>query len=636
MLFIRKTLCKPLFLLASLFVLLICLKGNQALAKKNYFPVFPSIVENVKFWEKVYSQYSTNTAVLHDKNDLSIIYEEVPILDRTLPGAAPLNRKYLKSVKSKYASILEKLGRGGQPSNDSEKRIFYLFSGPDKRKKIKAAAVNIRAQTGLRERFLEGVIRSGAYIKEMKGIFRQYGLPEDLAYLPHVESSFNINAYSKFGAAGAWQFTRSTGKEFMKINYIIDERRDLLISTKAAAEYLKRNFDTLGTWPLAITAYNYGHAGMQRALLQEGTYERIFTNYRKGWFKFASRNFYSEFIAARNVAKHLEKSPSLKLDSPRKTFHAYMRGYAHIEDLSSHYRLNKEILKEFNPSLRSPVWNGEKYVPKNYQLRLPYSKNTMRLAATMPGSIFKNSQKRSNFYTVKSGDTAGKIAQKHGVSLKSLSRANNLNKKAVVYIGQTLRIPSPSKEKSYVRDPAALKNISVSSVTVPELRGNKKSLPSWNTIIPQQLPANYEIAVRKVRNIGGINHGEITVQPEESLGIYAEWLKTSEGHLNSLNKLKGNDIHPGQMLLLPFKTVSRKNFEEKRNEFHQETEEDFFSSYRVTGFQKYKVAMGDTLWEICQNKFDLPLWLLKKYNTNLNYNRLNSNQHLNIPIIEAL
>ena len=131
-------------------------------------------------------------------------------------------------------------------------------------------------------------------------------------------------------------------------------------------------------------------------------------------------------------------------------------------------------------------------------------------------------------------------------------------------------------------------------------------------------------------------YGEITVQPEESLGIYADWLKLEKSRLRNINALASRtSVHPGQQLKLQFSGVSKDTFEKLRHEFHMETEEDFFKSYKVTGFRKYQVAMGDTLWDICQKKFDLPLWLLKKYN-NINYNQLNYNQDLRIPVIEAL
>ena len=148
------------------------------------------------------------------------------------------------------------------------------------------------------DRFREGLIRSGAYVDQIKEIFRSYGLPSDLAYLPHVESSFNPKAYSKFGAAGLWQFMRSTGKRFLEIDYTLDERRDPIRASHAAARLLKENYKALGTWPMAITAYNHGLAGMMRATRSKGNYEAIFKQYRSRLFKFASRNFYSEFLAA--------------------------------------------------------------------------------------------------------------------------------------------------------------------------------------------------------------------------------------------------------------------------------------------------------------------------------------------------
>ena len=115
-----------------------------------------------------------------------------------------------------------------------------------------------------------GLTRSSPYVDKIKEIFRSNGMPEDLAYLPHVESSFNPKAYSKAGAAGIWQFTRSTGKKFMKVGRGIDERRDPIRSSKAAAQLLEQNYKILRSWPLAITAYNHGIAGLSKRKKNEG------------------------------------------------------------------------------------------------------------------------------------------------------------------------------------------------------------------------------------------------------------------------------------------------------------------------------------------------------------------------------
>ena len=637
MLFTRPAHCKlqSFLLLLSLHCLLP--SAGEASQQKTLFPSFHVIQNNIAFWEDVYSTYSTTTAVIHDKSDLSVVYETVAILDTSLPGARRLNNKYLQGIKRKYAAILRDLGRGKAPVGSEEKKVYAMFSPPESKRKFTLAPDNIRVQTGLRERFLQGVIRSGAYMAEMKGIFRSYGLPEDLAYLPHVESSFDVTAYSKFGAAGMWQFTRSTGKEFMTIDYTIDERRDPISATKAAAEYLKRNFDDLGTWPLAITAYNYGHHGMRRAVNAEGTYENIFRNYNKGYFKFASRNFYAEFLAARNVAQQLERSGKLQLDPPRKVLHFPLPGFIDISELCHYFGLSIDEIRELNPALRQPVLHGEKYIPKGYSLRLPATREYQALAVSFPRDKIYSEQRRSHYYTVKQGDTAGKIARDHKISLKSLSRANNLNAKAVVYVGQTLKIPSLPGKGGYRKTSISQKRQYAAATGVPELKNGKKEAPAWSGSVAKTAPVNFDLSVSGLRTLNSVNVGEIIVQPEESLGIYAGWLKVRPSHLSALNGLRHNgDIHPGQKRIIPLHAVSSEKFITQRYEFHQETEEDFFSSYKITGFQNYTVAMGDTLWEICERKFDLPLWLLKKYNADLSYTSLRFKQQLNIPIVEAL
>ena len=295
---------------ASCFVFLLFLLVNpariQAETSDNKFPEYQAIRNNVTFWEKIYSEYSINSAVLHDQIDLTKIYTVIPLVSEDLPGAREINNNRMGAVKEKYSQILLRLSSGQPPETRDEQRVANMFQGPNARRNMQFASDNIRAQTGQKERFLEGVQRSIKYMPRIKQIFQNYGLPADLAYLPHVESSFNIDAYSKCGAAGMWQFTRGTGKQYMRIDNDVDERRNPLKSTHAAAQLLQKNFDSLGSWPLAITAYNYGTAGMVRAKDAHGSYENIFRHYEEGYFKFAARNFYSEFLAARNIAKRYE------------------------------------------------------------------------------------------------------------------------------------------------------------------------------------------------------------------------------------------------------------------------------------------------------------------------------------------
>ncbi|UCF94778.1 MAG: transglycosylase SLT domain-containing protein, partial [Desulfobacterales bacterium] len=189
-----------------------------AAAADNLFPRYPCIQPNVAFWKKIYSEYSSDQGVIHDKQNLEIIYEVVDLVDSDRTGSQRMNRQRIKMAKKKYAKILAKLGRGELPTSPEEQRVADIF-GPDAtRSDFRRATHHVRCQIGQKDRFREGVIRSGAYLEDIKGILRAYGIPADLAYLPHVESSFEPRAYSKFGAAGIWQFTRSTARLFMQVD----------------------------------------------------------------------------------------------------------------------------------------------------------------------------------------------------------------------------------------------------------------------------------------------------------------------------------------------------------------------------------------------------------------------------------
>ncbi|NOR22920.1 MAG: transglycosylase SLT domain-containing protein [Desulforhopalus sp.] len=438
---IRKT----SILLGILCLLIFMSTYRQATATSNQlFPHYKTIAKNITFWEKIYSHYSLTEAVIHDSKDLSKIYEIIPLLGKDLPGASRLNSIFQKHAKEKYRTILKKIA-SQKPTTSDEKRIAALFTGKDRRKKIAMAVDTVRSQRGQKERFLTGVIHSGRYMKEIKRIIRVYRLPEELAYLPHVESSFNYKAYSKFGAAGIWQFTRPTGKEYLTIDHTLDERLDPILATHAAAKYLKNSYYTLDSWPLALTSYNYGLAGMVRAVNEEGNYENVFNNYSKGYFKFASKNFYSEFLAALKIAKQLEKKQKAKLDPPQSTRYLTLSGYVHIKNVRNHFGISIETIKSLNPALRPSVISGEKHIPKGYVLRLPAGKKINRLLASIPSGFYKREQKPSLFHRVQKGDTAGSIAKLHGISLRSLIRANNLNKYATIYLKQKLRIPKTAK-----------------------------------------------------------------------------------------------------------------------------------------------------------------------------------------------
>jgi len=631
----------------SFFILFILLFQAESCFAANPFPRYPIIDNNVRFWETIYSKYSTSQAVVHDSNNLGIVYEVIPIFNHRMPGASKINKPLFKGIKNKYRHILDKLAKGIKPRSAEEKRVAKLF-GNISRKRFKKAADSVRVQIGQKDRFLEGVVRSGAYMTQIKRIFKQYGLPEDLAYLPHVESSFNLKAYSKFGASGIWQFTRPTGKQFLTINYALDERQDPILASYAAAKFLKNNYKSLGSWPLALTAYNYGPAGMLRAKKAYVSYERIFSNYKQGYFGFASRNFYSEFLAAMRVAKRLEKDPSIKQDKQQRTIQITLPAYIATRDLCKYFNISVDTLKKLNPALRNSVLQGTKYLPKGYTLHLPSTYRQKELLAKMPGHLYHKKQKPTQFYRVKRGDTAGKIANTHRISLKSLRRANKLSKTAAIFVGQNLRIPGSvqktrtpniivSTRQKHITKKHSPVTLKTPTNRLPVLAEKKKNKPEWKNIQKARSVVLGELSVRNISKIKGSHQGTIIVQPDESLELLAGWLNVKASFLKNLNNFSSSRrLHPDEKIRIPLNLVSAKNFEGKRFDFHLETEEDFFNAYKIVGVSSYKVQQGDTVWEICKNKFDLPLWLLKKYNAKLDFSSLRSSQRLTIPIVKAI
>lgn len=642
-----------------------------AQSSEDPFPEFDAIKSNVIFWKKVYSVYPSTKGLIHDSLDLSIIYDVIDLLPQDEPGARKINRARVKDAKKKYRDILIRLAEGHHPPNEEDKRIGDLW-GPDPSPAVLLnAAESIRFQLCQKDRFVPGVMRSGAFLDEIKDIFSQYNLPIDLAYLPHVESSFNYKAYSKFGAAGIWQFTRSTGRRFMTVDYTLDERRDPILATHAAARFLKENYELLGSWPLAITAYNHGTNGMLRAKKKLGGYERIFREYDGKRFKFASKNFYSEFLAARHVAKkYKEYFGDVVLDQPQIYFSVPLPGFAPVDEVSRHFNVDLVTLQELNPALRSPVFEGRKYIPKGYSLRLPEEDNTIYdLASAMPEFMFEPRQKRSRFYRVERGDTAGAIARRHGLKLEDLVMANGLGHRSTIYAGQNLRIPLPEEKvvpvlaqtasKQEKRVLVAMAEVNLESVQASPEKAVQEGGVSLliiqddeaeekNVEIVQETEAVADSAdwytspsvvvgnlkVENVQEKQGRIFGEIKVEVGETLGHYADWLDIPTREIRTLNRFRyGRPIHMSQRVRLEFSSVTSEQFEEKRYEFHKETEEDFFTAYVVEGTRQYRVQQGDTIWSLSHEEFDLPFWIIKKFNAEHEFNILIPGQELVVPVV---
>src|SRR5688572_20802143 len=254
--------------------LVFLLAAGSMSARANSIPRPEGIQPDVNFWIRVYTEVTTNEGFLHDERNLSVVYDTMKF------GAGTSSRDRQRQVddrRDRHIAALRRIAMAlpteaaRDALSDDDKKILELWGPNVSAAMLRDATQRIRFQLGQADRFKEGLIRSSSWETHIAETFANQGLPPELAVLPHVESSFNSTAYSKVGAAGLWQFMRSTGRRYMRIDEAVDERLDPYRSTEAAAQLLAYNYRVLGSWPLALTAYNHGASGMRRAKEAVGT-----------------------------------------------------------------------------------------------------------------------------------------------------------------------------------------------------------------------------------------------------------------------------------------------------------------------------------------------------------------------------
>jgi membrane-bound lytic murein transglycosylase D len=425
-------------------------------AESDIFPVPGIIKHNVAFWIRIYTEVSLKEGLLHDRDYPQIVYEKSQTGDRT----GKERDEFIRSRIKIYADAIAAVRDSAPPKwGATEKLVAEMF------KNAPADAINdaenrIRHQTGQRERFKQGLERSSMYLDTISVILKRHNVPDELKYLPHVESSFDAEAYSKVGAAGLWQFMRGTGRLYMRVNYMFDERRDPFVSTEAAAKFLRANHDMLKTWPLAITAYNHGPHGMRRAAETLGTYDIavILEKHESASFKFASKNFYACFLAVLQIMEKPEKYIKNINYKPRWQATSVKLPFAiGAAALCRSLKITETEFKRLNPSLRPIVFEQKKTLPAGYSVNIPVTiSGADALAAldrsTPPPQRIAAAQESEldfdGYYTVASGDNLFSISKRLGISMTELAEVNNITNSSRIYVGQVLVAPSSSRPPS--------------------------------------------------------------------------------------------------------------------------------------------------------------------------------------------
>jgi membrane-bound lytic murein transglycosylase D len=415
-----------------------------AVAQDTLFPRPAGLEPEIDFWRRVYTEIDTSSGFVHDSRHLGVVYRTLRFPD---DATRRQRNRTLRAVYDELRGVLERLASGRRENlSAEEQRVLALWPDDVSNEELRSAAGRLRFQLGQSNRFRSGLVRAGTWRSHIEDVLERQGLPPELVALPHVESSFDPTAYSKVGAAGMWQFTRSTGLRYMRIDHIVDERRDPFLSTVAAARLLDNNYSVLESWPLALTAYNHGVAGMRRAKRQQDTddIETIVRNYKGRTFGFASRNFYVAFLAALDIDRDPERYFGSVSPSPAaNTLTVELPDFVTIDALEGALDIDRGRLRYWNPALMEPVWSGDKFVPRGFALRLPSALAEdidMRLAA-LPATARYTAQMPDIYHRVGRGDTISQIADRYNVSMSSLVELNGLRSRNFIRAGQVLRLP---------------------------------------------------------------------------------------------------------------------------------------------------------------------------------------------------
>src|SRR3984893_271612 len=424
---------------------LVLLAATRVLAAEDPMPRPAELERDVQFWIRVYSEVDTNGGFLHDERNLAVVYEKLHFAPNTSPRE---REKIVDQGKARYTAALRRIAaRNGDPLSEEDQRILDMWGSEGTPVRLRSATDDIRFQLGQADRFRAGLIRSGAWETHIAETLANLGLPAELAVLPHVESSFNPAAYSKVGAAGLWQFMRSTGRRYMRIDNAVDDRMDPFRATEAAAQLLAYNYRLLGSWPLALTAYNHGAEGVRRAKETLGTDDivRIVRTYKGRTFGFASRNFYVSFLAALEIDRNPDKYfGGVERASEARFQEVTVPGFVQMASLERALRIDHQKLRELNPALLRSVWDGQRHVPKAYHLRLPMDgdkwTSDLLAARLSPGDFFAG-QPEPRRYRVRRGDTVASVADQYGVTAEALARLNRMRTSGKLKVGRVINLP---------------------------------------------------------------------------------------------------------------------------------------------------------------------------------------------------
>jgi membrane-bound lytic murein transglycosylase D len=357
------------------------------------------------------------------------------------PAEALLQLKPLSGTTARFADLLnppaevaqENAVVQDQDTTDSTAYDVPIVLDPSVQGHIRFFNVAIRS------RFEQWLIRLSQYRPLVDSIFSEFHLPSDLVYLSLVESGFNPHAYSRARAAGPWQFMKGTAKVYgLRVDSYVDERRDPVKSTVAAARYLRDLYDLFGTWPLAMAAYNAGEGKVMRAL-HTAQAESFSDIAKTRLIRRETKEYVPRFMAATIIAKNPDRYGFPQTDIRLHEFEeVVVRRPVHFKAIANLTGISYQDLKFLNPELRRDATPPD---DAEYHLKVPVGTRDKveRLLDRAPTHKFaplpipvkvrqvkSETPESGHWYRVRVGDSLEKIAKRFKISVKALKNNNNL------------------------------------------------------------------------------------------------------------------------------------------------------------------------------------------------------------------
>ncbi len=602
------------------------------------FPLPADLEADVRFWVSIFTEVPSTEGVLHDNRNLDVVYARFAVPEDLSRRA---RQRLIGKRRDAIKAVLKRLAKGKRDNlSEDEARILNLWPDEVSNATLAAAVKRVRFQQGLSDRFQDGLVRAGRWRAFIEREFDAIGIPAELAALPHVESSYNPNARSHVGASGIWQFTRSTGRRFMRVDHVVDERNDPFAATRAAGRLLAYNYSITGNWPMAITAYNHGLAGVRRAMKKygESAYVDIFRKYNGRTFGFASRNFYVAFLAALRIDRDPEKYfPNLVVDAPLNYEWQPLPAFIPAVALASGLGVTPQQLEAHNPALQPSVWEGSKHVPAGFEVRLPAgpAEPLDERIGRMGADTWAGQQLPDLFHTVVRGDTLSQIAETYRTRVSTLVALNNLGSRHRIRAGQRLRLPAAAAA------PIATAPVTVAAAPasrqLPDASSHEESAPTTMTEADTDAPASNTMQTALLSDPSDYSvadDGTIEVQPLETLGHYADWLGIRTQRLRDINGLAfRTPVQVGQRIKLDLAKSDVRSFEDRRVAYQRSQQDRFFQRYMITGVEEHVMGRGESIWILALRKYDVPVWLFRQYNPELDLHNVPYGKRVRFPVL---